>query len=138
MEMEAKTSVNIIQDLLALHTEGKEAYSKLKEDANDELSLKLEKGIHQSNDFTEQLLKELSKSGDGVSGEADRADKFYRIWKSYLENVTTSSNQQSNNIYWALEQSVNETYKELVGLPAAAGPSLNEVLYNQFAALNSL
>ncbi len=130
--MIGKSPVNIIQELLAIHTTRRDAYSKIKQETNDEqLKNKLNAAIVQSEQFIEELMSELSQFGDAVSGDVDRDNIFINTWKNSIDTVETMDKEELTNIVQNMEDSLQRYYKEFIDLPLEFSESMKEMLQRQ-------
>ena len=88
METQSKTPVEIVQELIAIHTTRKEVVDKLKEiPVTGNVADKLPGIIKQSDQFISELMNELSNFGDAVQGSVDRDNEYQEIWKKGLQNI---------------------------------------------------
>jgi len=136
METTAKAPVNIVQELIAMHTTRKEAYEKLQHaDVVADLKAKLTAGISQSDEFISELMNELSEFGDGVSGEVDRTTEFFTIWKNSMANLENMGKQELSQIYNQLETTLKKNYQQYLDTQVDGTGGLLELLNNQSKAL---
>lgn len=136
METTGKTPVNVTQDLIALLTTRKEAYTRIQQkELTADFASKLSAGITQSDQFIKELLAELSEFGDAVSAEVDRTNKFYSIWNNTLSNIDSTSQEELSKTYEEMEQALKETYQDFLHLESAETGTLVEILRKQTSAL---
>ena len=136
METIAKTPVNIIQELIAMHSRRKEAYKKLQATEVDaDLKTKLTACIAQSDEFITELMNELSEFGDGVSGDVDRDTEFFNIWKNASSNLDNMDKQAVSQIFNEMETTLKKNYQEYIDSQVDGTGQLLEILTNQSTAL---
>lgn len=136
MEALGKSPVNIIQELIGIHTTRKEAYERLGEKAGEEqLTKKLSAGVQQSDGFITALMEELSQFGDGVSGEVDLDNEFNQIWKNSLDKLETMNNSDVNRTYEMMEKRLQNTYRQIQESAVELTEPLQEIVQKQAAAV---
>lgn len=136
MENLAKTPVEIVQELIAIHTTRKEAVDKLTtQTSGEELTAKLSASAQQSDQFIAELMDELSNYGDSVQAGVDRQNEYQVRWKETLSNIDGMNTEEYGQAFEKLEDSLRQFYAGIkepgVELPA----SLQEIVTGQAEAL---
>jgi ABC-type transporter MlaC component len=136
METQNKTPVEIVQELIAIHTTRKEVVDKLKEkqvtgNGTGELSAITQ----QSDQFITELMNELSNFGDAVQGDVDRENEYQVICKKALANIDTISPQEYQRTFEALEQSLKKIYENILNTASELPASFQEILTKQAGKL---
>ncbi len=128
MEQAEKTTVSIIQELIAIHSTRVEASSRLETDEN-ESSLR-NAGV-ESEKFLEELLSELSQYGDAVSATAERNNAYQDIWTKNLTGIEGLDPAQKLEIFANMENSLATIYAEILLKPELLHASLLEMIRRQ-------
>jgi hypothetical protein len=132
METLGKSAVNIIQELIAIHTTRKEAYSRMKDKTNDQqFNDKLSKALEQSGKASAALLNELSEFGDGVSGAVDLDIEFNNIWKNALNNFDSITTPELVSLYNNMEASLQRAYRHYIENGVELTDPLKDLLRRQ-------
>ncbi len=125
MEIQDKQTVQIVQDLIAIHSLRKEATDRLGKitGAGGKDTSALTQANQQSKALLPQLLDELSAYGDGVPSEADRNNEYMNIWNDALARIDALAPDEAIDIFFQLEDSLHHIYTGIaekhVQLPAA-------------------
>ncbi len=136
METQNKTPVEIVQELIAIHTTRKEVVDKLKKiQVTGNVADKLPGIIKQSDQFISELMNELSNFGDAVPGEVNRENEYQVMWKNALINVDTMNPQEGEQIFQALENSLKKMYHDILDKVSELPASLQEIVTKQEAKL---
>ncbi len=136
METQNKTPVEIVQELIAIHTTRKEVVDKLKQiQVTGNVADKLQGIIKQSDQFISELMNELSNFGDAVPGEVNRENEYQVMWKNALINVDTMNPQEGEQIFQALENSLKKMYHDILDKVSELPASLQEIVTKQEAKL---
>jgi hypothetical protein len=136
MESQTSTPVEIVQELIAIHTTRKEASGKLKEkELTEDVLAKLTAASQQSDQFIAELMNELSNFGDAVQGDVDRENEYEKIWKNALRNIDATDSQGNAQTFQALEDGLKKIYNELLETKAKLPPSLQELISKQVGKL---
>ncbi len=130
METQNKTALDIIQELIAIHTTRKDVVEKLsaKQEQKDQSVLMPAK--EQSDRFTTELLTELSTFGDAVQDSSDRDNEYQQIWKNELNNIDSMQPQDAAVIFDKLENALKHIYDTVMETKELPD-SLVEVLSSQ-------
>jgi hypothetical protein len=132
METQSKTPVEIVQELIAIHTTRKEVVDKLKEiPVTGNVADKLPGIIKQSDQFISELMNELSNFGDAVQGEVDRENEYQLTWKNTLANIDTINSPEGEQIFQSLENSLKKMYHDILNKVSELPISLQEILTKQ-------
>jgi predicted RNase H-like nuclease (RuvC/YqgF family) len=136
METQNKTPVEIVQELIAIHTTRKEVVDKLKQiQVTGNVADKLQGIIKQSDQFISELMNELSNFGDAVPGEVNRENEYQVMWKNAFINVDTMNPQEGEQIFQALENSLKKMYHDILDKVSELPASLQEIVTKQEAKL---
>lgn len=129
MDTQTKTPVEIVQELIAIHTTRKEAVEKLKLSATEGTRAKTATG--QSDQFIAALMNELSTFGDAVQSEAGRENDYQTTYKNMLAEIDTMSPQQQEQAFQELEEKLKAVYQTLLETKADLPESLQTLLAEQ-------
>ncbi len=136
METQNKTPVEIVQELIAIHTTRKEVVDKLKQiQVTENVADKLQGIIKQSDQFISELMNELSNFGDAVPGEVNRENEYQVMWKNALSRIDTINPQESEQVFQALEKSLKKMYHDILDKISELPASLQEIVTKQEAKL---
>lgn len=136
MENLAKTPVEIVQELIAIHTTRKEAVDKLTTKApGEELTAKLSTSAQQSDRFIAELMDELSNYGDSVQAGVDRENEYQVLWKETLSNIDGMNQEEYRQVFEKLEDSLHQFYAGIKETGTELPASLQEIVTNQAEAL---
>ena len=139
MTTSTKTPVQIIQELIALHTTRKEVVQKMtaKEHGEDlgDLKEKLLSAAKQSDEFIVSLMNELSNYGDGVSPMVERGNEYQQTWKNALAKIDTASPDELKEIFELLEDHLRKFYETIFSTQADLPQSIEEMLQKQASLL---
>lgn len=131
METQNKSAIEIIQELIAIHTTRKEVADKLlamHENGSDKSMLLSTK--QQSDDFINELLPELSNFGDAVHDSSPRDNEYQQTWKNF-GNATSMSAEESSDIFKRLEYTLKQVYQQLIDDDKELPASLSKLLSAQ-------
>ncbi len=131
METQNKTALDIVQELIAIHTTRKEVIDKLSaKQGSEENHSVMVAAKQQSDHFITELLAELSTFGDAVQDSTDRDNEYQLTWKNALKNFDSMPHQEATGIFEKLENTLKnicDTVIETKELP----DSLMQVLLAQ-------
>lgn len=133
MEIQGKTPVDVIQEMIAIHLTRKESAEKL----STLLDGKAESVIAQSDSFNAALLSELSSFGDGTSGVSDRENNYQSIWKSAFQNLDNLSSADASDLFEKMEVALLQVYGLVLETKETLPESLVTVLTSQREQLAS-
>lgn len=132
MENLAKTPVEIVQELIAVHTTRKEAVDKLTtKSPGEELTAKLSTSAQQSDQFIAELMNELSNYGDSVKDNVDRENEYQIRWKETLGNIDGMNPEEYRQVFEKLEDSLHKFYTGIQETGTELPASLQEILTRQ-------
>jgi hypothetical protein len=132
VEKEITKPVDIIQELIAIHTTRIEASIRLQP---GEIKAVLNTIQNQSKNFITELMDELSNYGDAVQSIAERENDYQRIWTDNLKKLDTLNSDDSKAILENLEESLKKIYSEILDADITLPESLLQILMQQQAAL---
>ena len=128
MQTTAKTPVEIIQELIAIHSTRKEAAMKLGQQENVDNK---DSPVQLSDEFIKQLMNELSNYGDAVMESVDRDNEYQQGWKNGLEKIDALSSQEKTKTFQALESRLQEFYQHIINEHPELPVSLLQTIQNQ-------
>ena len=132
METQSKTPVEIVQELIAIHSTRKEAINKLKEKQfKGNVATRLPTIAEQSDQFISELMNELSNFGDAVQGDVNRENEYQGMWKNTLANIDTLSQQECEQTLEKSEQSLKKIYRNTLDTAFELPASFKEILIKQ-------
>jgi hypothetical protein len=121
METLSLTPVQLIQELMAIHSTRIEMASRLAQRATGAGGERMQAAAKQSERFNSALLNELSSFGDGVSSDANRDNAYIREWAQVLSTLDGLSPDNAARTFSEFEQLLTEHYTSLLvpDLPAS-------------------
>src|SRR4051794_5817761 len=123
----AKTPVEVVQELIAVHTTRKEVTEKIKTTALPrDFEGVLSAAEKQSREFIKELLGELSNYGDGVMAAVERDDEYHKIWKDALLNIDFAPIEDRKKIFFDLEESLKKVYRDILEAQTDLPPAVTE------------
>jgi len=139
METKEKTTVQWVQDLIAIHITRKEAAHRLAVIAGKDSApgAAMVKAGHQSQQFLPALLDELSSYGDAVAAEADRDNEYILLWNNSLASLDQWVAADAENLFKQMEDQLQKIYQHLLEMSADLPPSFNELLNLQWQQLKA-
>jgi hypothetical protein len=130
----AKTPVEVVQELIAVHTTRKEVTEKIKTTGLPrDFEGVLSAAEKQSREFIKELLGELSNYGDGVMAAVERDDEYHKIWKEALLNIDSAPIEDRKKIFFDLEESLKKVYRDILEAQTDLPPAVTEIVNRQFA-----
>jgi len=120
--------VDILQELIAILTTRIDAVSKLIMPPEEE---KAQVIVKQSERFINELVEELSNYGDAVQATAERDNQYQNSWKQVLRTVAGMPPDESEKIFYSLEQSLKSIYNELLDEENQLPPSIYKLISRQ-------
>ncbi len=137
MEQEQKKSpVEIVQNLIAVHTTRKEASEKMgNNNASHPLQDKLKSAAAQSDQFIKALLSELSQFGDAVQSEVNREDEYHETWNKAMVNIDSSDTSSLSGTIEQLENTLVDIYTQIIDSYNDLPVTLNDLLISQVKEL---
>ena len=132
MQAAGKTPVNVVQEIIAIHTNRKEAYQKMVDKTdNGKLKDAMQKYIAQSDRFIAALMNELSGFGDGVAGEVDMENDFNNTWRQHAQSADNFTGTQVSDLVNTLEQLLPQQYQNYTALNQEMPEPTRELLKKQ-------
>jgi hypothetical protein len=128
MQTTAKTPVEIIHELIAIHTTRKEASIKL---SQHEIANNKDSPVQLSDEFIKQLMNELSNYGDAVMESVDRDNEYQQEWKNNLEKIDALSAEEKDKRFRSLEGSLKNVYQDIINEHPELPSSLLQTIQNQ-------
>lgn len=120
--------VEIVQELIAIHTTRIEAATRLGPLASTTLSVAI---ITQSKKYVEELMEELSNFGDAVQSTVNRENEFQHTWKEALTKVDSLSKPDCEAIQQNMEAILKTFYQEVISGGNALPASVMQLLHKQ-------
>ena len=134
METTIKTAVEIVQELLAIHTTRKEATTKLKAlQLSHEVKTRIISAEKYSNEAIGEWMRELSNYGDGVMANADRENEYQQIYTNSLGKMSTMTPQEGEKTFGLLENALKRTYQKMINVHIDLPVSVIDILKRQLA-----
>lgn len=131
METESKSPVEIVQELIAIHTTRKEAAEKLSNSNSEGFTIKLTGTAQQSDGFIKELINELSNFGDAVQETVNRENEYQVLWKSASANIESIDAAESERTFEEMEESLRRIYQTLLTNKSDLPASLSEIIVSQ-------
>lgn len=136
METQTKTPVQIIQELIAVHTSRIEIGQKFEAKSP---SLATAGAIalakQQSDRFTAELMNELSGFGDAVMATVDNQNEYQQLYKSVLGKLDSMTPYEAEQTFKSLEVALKHVYITLLEAGKELPASLQEIINQQASAL---
>jgi hypothetical protein len=115
METKNKTALDIVQELIAIHTTRKEVIDKLSvKQGSEENQSVIVAAKQQSDHFITELLTELSTFGDAVQDSIDRDNEYQLTWKNEFKNFNAVSLHEAMGIFEKLENALKIIYDSVL------------------------
>jgi len=131
MESQA-TPVEIVQQLIAIHTTRKEAVEMFTgKNDEEEFTDKLSTSTQQSDAFITELMGELSNYGDGVQAGVDRENEYQMMWKETMSKMDGLQPNEYARTFRNMEDSLQRMYKTIIDTKADLPASLQDILTHQ-------
>ncbi|MEO6820827.1 MAG: hypothetical protein ABI266_07885 [Ginsengibacter sp.] len=136
MENSTLSPASITQKVIALNTTMKEVCQKLLlENLDKSFGEKLEKKLAQINQFTDQLMNELSNYGDAVSSQINR-DEDYEVMANAMMNSDNHDNSEViKTDYEKLTGKLRDIYTNILSDKNELPASLRNILESQLAKI---
>lgn len=137
MIQQGKTSINILQELIAMLTTRKEIAGKILEKRPDAaITEMLSSSSHQSEEYIKALMEELTEFGDTVMGEVSRDNQYHKLWNQTMENIENKNLAELSQNFMQMEEALKNTYNEFVDFSTDTPTSLHELLIKQAEGLS--
>ena len=136
MKTQSKTPVDIIQELILIHTTRMEACSKLQaKQLDDHFKSRVNNATEQSKHFIKALMNELSNFGDAVKADVSSDNEYHKLYKEMLATFDTENTQGLIQLSNSMEESLKTTYLHIIESRQEFSASLMELLNKQFSAI---
>lgn len=111
---EDKNVVDLLQNFIAVHSTRKEICVHLLENVKDDaaLSSDLKSALQNSSVCINELLAELSLSGDAIKGFTDKKDPYHELWNTVLSRMDTASENDMSTGFIQLENELKHMYEK--------------------------
>lgn len=132
MELKIKSPVEIIQELIAIHTTRIEMVEKCEEKAlTPAVKTSFKSAKQQSKKYTEELLSELSNFGDAVMASVDHQNEYQVMYKNVLGKIDAMAPQEAEHTFQSLEIALKNIYESILETKADLPAALQEMLSKQ-------
>lgn len=130
--MKTKTSLEVIQELLSIHTSRIEMVEKCSgKDLSEDTKMKLSSAKQQSEKYTKALMIELSKFGDAVSSTVDNQNEYQEMYKGVLGKFDGMTPQEIEHAFQSLETALKNIYQNILQTQTDLPTSAQEILVKQ-------
>ncbi|RYY56941.1 MAG: hypothetical protein EOO09_04475 [Chitinophagaceae bacterium] len=137
MEFTPTQPVELIQQLIAIHTTRKENVTKLQAHGNNKEQEKESQGIaEQSRDFIGGLMQELSGFGDAVSSHVERNNEYQTAWKNAMDADGNISKGSGPTILSETESILKNIYNEVLAQANELPEEVSSLLRKQVQLMN--
>ncbi len=138
METLTKTPVQIIQELISVHTNRIEMVQKCEgKPFAPNVAARLASAKQQSEQYTAELMNELSLFGDAVMASVDHQNEYQRMYKNVLGNIDALTPQEAEQTFQSLEAALQHIYQTIVETETELPDSLAELLRTQTKGLEA-
>lgn len=132
MEMKIKAPVEIIQELIAIHTTRIEMVEKCTDKAfTPAAKTSFKSAKQQSKKYTAELMSELSNFGDAVMASVDHQNEYQVMYKNALGKIDTMTPQEAEHTFQSLELALKNIYESILETKADLPIVLQEMLSKQ-------
>lgn len=135
MKQALKKPVDILQELIAIHTTRIEVGNRLESSAGAPILNALK---NQSTHFITELMNELSNYGDAVTSTTERDNEYQEIWTKSLSRLNSLSTNDSKGILNKMEENLIKIYSEILEDISALPESVLKIVSKQKMALSTL
>lgn len=136
MESIQKTPVEVVQELLAVHTTRKEVMEKtMGNGAAAGLASRAQAAAAQSDAAIAALMAELSQFGDAVSASVNRENPYQETYKQSLDTLNAPDAAATGVAFQNLEEALHATYKDVIDAQTDLPQSLQELIQKQYREL---
>lgn len=125
---ETDKPVEIVQELIAIHTTRAEAATRLKPLALNTMNASI---ADQSTNWIRQLTEELSDFGDAVQSIANRENKYQQAWIAALTDLDKKPRAGNEAVWQQMEMLLKEHYKHILSKEDALPASLLKMIRQQ-------
>lgn len=132
MNVELKTPVDILQELIVMHTTRVEFSNKILAKIIDEnLKTTLHKITQQSSLFIEALMNELSNFGDAVKADANRNNEYNSIYTNLLVDFDAADITKLQYSFDKMEEVLKNNYVDIIDANKELSASMGQILNAQ-------
>lgn len=132
------TAVQVLQELIAIHTIRVEAGERLQGIApSPAFTSKLVAATQQSKGYISDLMEELSKFGDGVPADVDRDNPYHTLWVDELTHLDTMDSQDAEKLFTRMESSLPPLYSNYNASQSELPAAISSMLSHQSGELLS-
>jgi hypothetical protein len=132
MNVELKTPVDILQELIVMHTTRVEFSNKMLGKIIDEsLKTTFHKIIQQSSLFIEALMNELSNFGDAVKADANRNNEYNNIYTNVLVDFDAADITKLQYSFDKMEELLKNNYVDIIDANKELSTSMGQILNAQ-------
>lgn len=136
MDIQNKTPIDILQELITIHTSRIDVAEKLtKKQVAESLIKKLSAAKQQSHQFTSELMNELSGFGDAVHDGSALESEYEMIWKNTVGNIDAINAGDDVPVFAELEDSLKKIYQNILQEKTGLPDSIRELLAIQSGKL---
>jgi hypothetical protein len=136
MNVELKTPVDIIQELIVMHTTRIEFSNKmLNKEIREDLKTTFNKIAQQSTVFIETLMNELSNFGDAVKADANRNNEYNKIYTNVLVDFDGVDIAKLQNNFDKMEEVLKNNYVDMIEANKELSASMLQILNAQLKSL---
>ena len=130
--MKIKPPVEIIQELIAIHTTRIEMVEKFNGKAlTPDVKTSFKSAKQQSEKYTEELMSELSNFGDAVMTSVDHQNEYQVMYKNVLGKIDAMTPQEAEHTFQSLETALKNIYQSILKAERDLSAPLQEMLSNQ-------
>jgi hypothetical protein len=131
-----KTPIQIVQELLAIHTTRKEATEKLIAlRLTIDTAAEVRVAAQDNDEAIAEWMGELSNYGDAVMASVDQENEYQKIYKNALGMIDAMTLQEREETFRLLEDSLKRTYQHTIAANTELPASTNEILNRQLNKL---
>ena len=136
MNTTTQTPVQILQELIAIHTTRIELTEKLAgPDTQSGITGRLAHIRQQSELFTKELMSELSQFGDSIPGSVDNDNPYQQKYREVLGSLDGSANRAGT--LEELETILVSTYKDYLSKTTMEAETIQLLIQKQAAAIQN-
>jgi hypothetical protein len=136
MNVELKTPVDILQELIVMHTTRIEFSNKmLGKEVDQDSKTTFHKIAQQSTVFIEALMNELSNFGDAVKADANRNNEYNKIYTNVLVDFDTADITKLKDSFDKMEEVLKNNYVDMIEANKELSASILQILNAQLKSL---
>ena len=131
-----KTPVDILQELIVMHTTRIEFSNKmLGKEVDEDSKTIFHKIAQQSTVFIEALMNELSNFGDAVKADANRNNEYNKIYTNVLVDFDTADITKLKDSFDKMEEVLKNNYVDMIEANKELSASILQILNVQLKSL---